>query len=427
MSLKYSNSFNRIKKVSDNITLEDINCILNPPEIEDHIVFIEEMEKNRIIILKDIAISAIKDNDWSLPQIIISELYHKLILSINNKTTENDVSINLYAFNFICYHIKNNAIECNDNITINVLINYSVKTHVYFIDNEIRYLRENYFDKFIKDFFRSIVESKQFYDVQCRLIEEACQIISLQIESIKYTDEEFPTFYFNNDRIEKGIKVIHKNDLHNNYSFYVINELPEILFDTLLYAIKMGNKNVYDQYNFSVQNLLISIYDSENLTEFQRESIFDAFFSLGYKISDTAIKYEIYENIEIISNLFISNWIVKQRKKAYYCLFYFSDLIQKLNNANALSKEYIYDFFHIARDISDKKFDADLKSDSINLIIQTGIYIFEQKNTSEIVKKEVLGHLNAINNIYLEKEKDLNDVRDKFSSKINLLKHKRSD
>lgn len=91
LTLRYSKSHRFIKKLVKEISTSDIEQISKPSKIEDSIVYFEIMEKNKLMLLKEIGIIAIKENDWSMPQYILNEVYDILIRSINKETPKNQI------------------------------------------------------------------------------------------------------------------------------------------------------------------------------------------------------------------------------------------------------------------------------------------------------------------------------------------------
>lgn len=79
LCIKHSNSFDTIKDLISKVSEHDMDNLYNPSSA-NNFRFIDDIEKNRIIQLKDIGISAIKENDWGLPQTILNDLYDKLII-----------------------------------------------------------------------------------------------------------------------------------------------------------------------------------------------------------------------------------------------------------------------------------------------------------------------------------------------------------
>ena len=153
LSIKHSNSYEIIKKLIDNIDKEDLKNLHNPQSINEKNI-IDILEKNKLTQLKDIGITAIKENDWGLPQTIINRLYDKLVLPLDKDSEKEDLIINLSAFNFLARHFKKVAIEESDEITTGVLLNNLLRTHIHLAKKEIRDIRNNPIDGTIQDLIR---------------------------------------------------------------------------------------------------------------------------------------------------------------------------------------------------------------------------------------------------------------------------------
>jgi hypothetical protein len=420
LSLKYSDSNKRIRKLINEINQDDVNDLYSPINDLDGFDFVEHMEKNKIILLKDIGIYAIKENDWGLPQSILNGLFEVLIKPLNKNSGSKDLSINLFAFYFVSNHFKNQAIADSDEITTKVILSLLIGSHKHLAENSIRKIRRNLIDYCIKDLLRLIIDCDNFYNVQSYLLRDCITIIKTQIESINYTDEELPTIEFNLDNIQEGKERLEKSDELSDYWFYITNELPDIIFNCLKHAIEVGNKNVYLYFNWQMHSLLDVVYNSKNLTEYQKNDAFDHYFYGAKKICDLALRNGIYDNIDIVSNSQIETWLFNDREKAFRSLNYFSELITRLNTLQKLSTLYIDDFFLIARSLSSKKMNPVTKQTAIRIILVKGLLIFEEKHTASNIKMELIRQLKWLNS-YLIDENDLLDLKNEYSLKIEYL------
>ena len=163
------------------------------------------------------------------------------------------------------------------------------------------------------------------------------------------------------------------------------------------------------------------ISNSKHLTESQENEIFQEYSYKTKRITDFAIENKVYRNIEFYSHIQVENWIMNNKKYAFSCLYDISFFLKKLNNSNNLYREHIDDFFMIARSLSTKKIDKKVKQDVIRFIIEDGFEIFEDSKSEQYVKNEMIRQLKWING-YLEREKDLTDLKKEFYKKIDDLK-----
>ncbi len=422
LSLKYSNSHKRIRKLIKEITQSDISELFSPSKEINDDDFIEYLEQNKLILLKDIGIHAIKEDDWGLPQNIINELYSILIKPLNKESKIEELRINLNAFCFVANHFKTHAISNSDFITTKVILHLLYSSHFHFAKNEIRKLRRNPIDNCIKDFHRLIIQNNDFYNIQQYLIRDLTKVIKAHFESIKYSDEELPTMDYNLDNRDKGVQRLQKSEEMRDYWFYVTHELPDLVFDDLKLAIETGNKNIYEYFNWKLHSLFDIVYNSKTLTEHQMNDVFDDYFYKAGRISELAIENGIYDNIDIVSNIQIENWLIKERKKALHSLFHFIDLIKRLNSINKLTEYYIDELFIIARKISGEKFNSDLKQSAVRYILETGYLIHDEENTPLKIKIEMVKQLKWLNG-YLKDDKDLSDLKNEYSDRIENIEN----
>jgi hypothetical protein len=101
IGLKYSTSIQKLDKVAKQIDQKDVTALVNRRGITDDIP-IEKLESNRLIVLKDIGVNAIKDNDWILPQKILGNIFGLISSSLEERCPivdlEDSISINLWMY-----------------------------------------------------------------------------------------------------------------------------------------------------------------------------------------------------------------------------------------------------------------------------------------------------------------------------------------
>jgi hypothetical protein len=414
-ALKHSNSYRQIKQLIDNISEKDITVLVRPAKVE--IIDIEVLERNRIILLKDIGVFAIKENDWGIPQTIINELYEKLIEPLNSETNREVIKDNTSSLCFILNHFKNIAISETDYITTRVTLNALYRIHFHYAKNKIRNLRNNSVDEVLKDMLRRLIENNNFYQLQSDILNSASSVIREHLKSIEYSDEDLPTSDYNMSNLQNRIE--YKHDDISNYWFYVKNDLPDLFFEPLIQSLDCKNKNVYDYYNMNLHNLFSDIYDSKTLTEHQKNDAYNQFSYRARMSLNCAIRNEVYENISIHSNTQIETWLIDKRKYAWSAFYDFSNLLEKLNKKN-IATLYIDDFFYIARSISHKNIDKQIKNEVIDFIVKKGFELFRSEDSNDFTKSELNRQLKWLND-YLIHEEDLLELKEKYSSEMESL------
>lgn len=417
LSLKYSTSIDRFKKLISRISDNDINQFFQP-ELDDSSDFIENIEKNSIIILKDIGVNAIKDNDWVLPQRILQELYTIFIVPIKEDSSKEVLGKNLFCWVFICNHFKMPVIKNNDFITAKVILGFSKSLYISMATNRIRTFRGSSIDNFLKDFLRLVISNKEFKEIQEYILKDIIYIIKAHYESINYTDEELPTSSLL--RNKSTISKVDINETIRFYWYYINHGLFDILIDTLEIAIEEKSKATYNDFEWKFQLLFTIICDSKNLTVFQQEDAFKNIFYRIERISKIAINNGIFNNTEIVSYYQIAEWVEKD-KKLYYqsSLFYYESTLQLLNKKGNISGIHLDHYFNVGRALATCNIDRKVKQDIIERILQNAINIHNYQNTSSFVKGEITYRLQWFYNGYVRKEDDLLEVKEKFQEIID--------
>lgn len=423
LALRYSKSHRFINQLVLKISNNDIEQITKSLKVEDSIAYFETMEKNKLMLLKEIGIIAIKENDWGMPQYILNETYEVLIRPVNKETSKDEVISNIEAFCWICRHFSKYAVENSDLITTKCLLSDLYGIHVHLVEIGFLAFRKLSVDKCIIDLQRSISKNDSFYSMQSYLLIESCEVVQYHIKSLKYSNEEWPTLDYNLDRIEAKEERIQISAEINDYLFYISKELPDIFFNILQFSIDNGIKNVYNHFSWKINPLLLSIYSFENLTNYQKEELFHDYYFKSKRIYDEAFQNNIYEEIElsINDNYYIEQWLKDNRRYAIWCLNDAIIRILKLEKLEKLTSFCIDSLFVLARGLANAEMDSERKNYAINEIIKCAFSLKNDKKSGSETKKEITRQLKMFNS-YLQEVVELASLKKEYSSKIEKMK-----
>ncbi|HKK60963.1 MAG TPA: hypothetical protein VJ951_00285, partial [Bacteroidales bacterium] len=386
LSLESTNSNNRITSLLDAIKEDDILNLYEPPESENNMDFYELMDKNKIIMLKEIGVNAIKENDWSLPQMIINGAYDKFISPLKETDDLKTLNSKLFAFTYICDHFKERSVDMLDYITIKVLIALLFRTHYHFADKKIIHIRNNPIDKQLKDLYRLILENNRFFNIQKDILSNLNSIFTKHIETVTYSDEQLPT-----NPTSQMLKSTFRPRIIfgavNQYWIYVTRDLPDLYFEILNKSLELGCKNVYEYYSLNITASLSLIYSSENLTASQQDDAFEQYMQKAYSASLKAINYDVYK-VDFFERYQLKEWIEKNKNVIYHIRMH-GYLLENLNNKGKLSPYDIRDYLFTIRMIDDLKIENNLKTSFISIIANYGIGIYNNKNCTGMIKESI--------------------------------------
>lgn len=386
LSLEYTNSNSRITNLLEAISEDDILNLYEPPETEDHMDFYKLMDKNKIIMLKEIGVNAIKENDWSLPQIILNGAYNKLISPLAKSHNLKKLNSNLFAFTYICDNFKERSVDMLDYITVKVLIALLFRTHDHLADKKILHLRNNPVDKSLQSLFRLIIENNRFFNIQKDILKELNLLFNKHIESISYSDDELPT----NPRsyiLKRAEYKKFKFDEVSQYWVYVTNDLPDLYFEILEKSIELGNRNVYDYYSLDISASLSIIYNSKNLTERQQDDAFEKYMEKAYSTSLKAINYDVYK-VDFFNDYQLKEWLEKKKNVIYHIRMH-AYLLSRLNEKGKLSTFDIREFLFTIQMVNDLDIEETLKANIISIIGNSGLDIYKEKDSSDEIKESI--------------------------------------
>ncbi len=416
LSLSDSVSLQRVNSLIAAVSEDDIGE-LNNPEVYGSS---RHIEKNPLLILKDIGINAISDKDWVLPQTILTSLFNLLIQPLDSKASNGRIQFNIGAWTLICHHFKREIVNKEDTVTGHVLLAYNLEAHRLFAERKVLSIRGNSIDDFLADYYRIIIEKNLFFELQTRIISNLANIVKHHFKALNYTDEQIPVGEYYYQQSVKNLNFSLPRDSRTNYWYYITHELPNNLFSIIKYAIDAKREHVYEHFSWQIHYLIAQLC-SENLTKSQQEEAVKQIMFKANQSVEYAISKGINEGIDVISHIQIETWFKNKSRLGFEGLFTFGRMIKLLHKNMITSSRYVDDFFLIARTLSNTDIPKSIKQEIVKYIIDTSLKIVEEPEVSKYEKDVFLNQLYWLYNSYLKEVNDLAEVNEFYSPKLDIL------
>lgn len=220
------------------------------------------------------------------------------------------------------------------------------------------------------------------------------------IKSLKYSNPELPTLEYTISL--QGSSKIDYGTPASKYWLYLKNDQLKLISDIINYSISENDERVFGGFGFKIQNLMSSIVHSKNLTDFQKNEILvEAIFTFN-GITHHALKNDITDSIDIISDVLIQEWIKEGNTNLYEKgFYYYIGLLNKLNTEQIRTILYLQEFFRIGSVIIDD-IPIDRKITVCQRILDTAFSLFKRENNSPRFKQELQRIVNWFKSIMVQ-------------------------
>lgn len=421
MGLKYSTSIQKLDKVAGQIDQKDVATILDRTAIINDIP-IENLERNRLIVLKDIGINAIKDGDWILPQKILENIYGLISSSLEQECPkvdiEDSVAINLWMYK----HFQRTALKNSDNITMNAIMGKVFSIYEILISKKV-YKRDLFsqLDDFIKDSMISIIQSRDFSEIRQSWTRDYTEIMTASICSLNFDDEALPTRTY---IFQSSGKQVNYPSTSDYYLFwhYLLNTQFNTLKEVLEFAILQKDHGMYSNYHWQIRNLLNEVTSADELTESQkRQYLMDNFYKIG-RLQSTALENKLTDEIEVVSSLEIQKWATNGWYEIFRSAMFDQASTIRYLIRSGLPYNYLLDeFFLLGREISTRKgtIDPKIKIEILDYIIETGLKIHDHVGESKRLKYDIQHQLNWLFQNFLLDNEQYQEIVEKYKTRID--------
>lgn len=420
IGLKYSTSIQKLDKVAKQIDQKDVIALINRGGLTDNIP-IEKLESNKLIVLKDIGISAIKDNDWILPQKILGNIFGLISSSLEQKCPvvdlQDSISVNLWMYR----HFQRTALKNSDEITMNVIMGRAFSIYKFLISKKIynSYLFIQ-LDDFVKDAMISIVQSRDFSEIRAYFTRKYTEMMVDSIRSLNFDDDALPTRAYIFQNVDKKIDYPSSSDYYQ-FWHYLLNTQFDTLKEVLEFAIVQRDNRTFANYHWQIRTLLNKVESATELTESQkREYINDVLYSIG-RLESTALEHKITDEIEVISHLEIEKWASNRWYELFRSGMYAqASTIRYLIKSGLPYNHLLDEFFLLGRRITaiTRTVETSIRCEILEYIIETGLKIYNNAGQSKRLTYDIQHQLSWLFKNFLLENKEYLPIVEKYKEKI---------
>lgn len=420
LALNDSVSLKRIDKLIASITDKHIIQLYQSP-LRTDITLIHKVEGNPILLLREIATNAISERDWVLPQTILSKIFTLLIDPLDKKSDEFKFQSHLSVWILFCNGVKNTAFKNTDQTTATALLKLNLSAHQHMAAKGMILVRGNEIDDFLKDLLRLIIENNMLFQHQGHFVRFTTDILLSHFESLHYSDSELPTKEFYYQQLEQKQTIDHEFTPLTNYWFYLTHELPELIFDTIKYAIDSNRKRVFDHFSWNIQHLVDAIMANEHLTTSQKHEAVEELSFGADRLAEYAIDHNIFTGIDVVSHSQIERWFLKDARMGFVGLYRFQRMIRLLLKKSALSSTYVDNLFMIARVLSNKDVEGTICQEVVSSILDFVLAILSRGSCDPDTKSNFLYELKWFYESYLTVNQKLIQLSGKYEHQIKSI------
>jgi len=387
LAVSDSGSLRRINKLVAQIRDEDLFELVNPHFDSDTSGRVH-VEHNPLMILRDMAVAGIADRDWVIPQTILSKLYERIILTIEENPGDKKLFAHLNAWAAVCNPIKREIIKQEDDPTAHTFFHLNVSAHKHLALKKALYLRDMPLDNLITDFVKRIIRKNLFTDLQDYIPRYLIEILTSHFLAINYNDEQIPTLhYVSTNRKQFENKSI-LSPVRQQW-FYLTHELPDLVFSCMKEAAEYDRPEFVYLIATNCSHTCEAIIKSSNLTASQKRECLQWIFHSGKNAVEFSVEKGIWDGIFIIHPLYVSGWFAIDKDLGYSAFFTCYDYVQTLYRNNRLSSHLIDEFFEIVRDCFFKSVEEPVMYELVRRTLDLAFRMLDNEKTSAQLKKDI--------------------------------------
>ncbi|MEQ8713847.1 MAG: hypothetical protein RIC80_12580 [Cyclobacteriaceae bacterium] len=401
-SLDHSVSLKRIKELILQISNEEIMMINGSGFHEDldNTSILEVMESNKLIVLKDLGVEAIRRHDWSLPQNIVIESYRHLIGKIDSGLSPKEVSNRVLAWQFLIDELVYPATSENDAITVSVVADHLIKIHKELPEKSFTLEHFSSILETTNRFLRALINATALNRNQEFIQRFSTDIARLDFQNFNVQDEQLQLLGYSieNSGERKNLEEERDHKIYHKWHL-LIHDSKDVFFNAMEYAIEQRNKPVYDRFQTTIHYTLDYIMALNNLSDYQKEEILDEYYHSGDGLIKTLIELNLFKDECIYSHISIVKWLKEERRFAIRALYQFSFFIKTLSKIDKLSPYLIDEFMMIARNMPFS--DSSLRHNALQAILTSISEINEQVNKDLFLKTELKRQLSWLKDLII--------------------------
>jgi hypothetical protein len=416
LTLSDSSALTRIEELVNTITEENIETLVQP-ELDPNKDGKVEIEHTPLMVLRDIAVTAVAERDWVLPQTIMRMVANHLIFKINAELKEDKVYIILNAWVAFCNPLKREIVKQEDEPTANVLFYLNVAVYKHLASKKNISLREMPLDNFFKDFIRRVIRKGLFADMQGYIPVNLAEIIRLHFVSLSYSDQELPTMGYIFKHRKEYEENTSQTEIRANW-FYLTRDLPDLLYGVLKEFADAGDGRMVDLCFSNFHHTFESIAKTQNLTVDQKMEALQEMIMRARSVVQYCIGKGIVDGIEPVETAYINGWFKVDRNLGYEAFYSYADMIRSLFHAGMLSSHYVDQYFMIVRSAYLNPLEPSILYELTSSLLDTTFYVLDKPDTKFQTRKDFLYELQWLKKEYLSKYVSAEKINEEYGMRI---------
>lgn len=418
LGLKYSTSIEKINKIFEDVEFSDVDYLVNSADFLEK-NSIEKIEGNRIVLLKDIGLSAIKDSDWILPQKILSNMLDLIHRSKNEECPIATTEQALYLYLWLSAHFQRTAVKNSDQITVNVLNGQALNLYYFFAEHKVhdQYLISQ-LDDYVKELILTIITSRDFSSIRNYWLRDYTEAMAICISSLSYTDEQLPTkHYIFNQR--KALRF----SSYPSYQFFwnhLIRTQITNLVEIIEFAIEQKDKYFYDTYQWQIRHLMDKVASLKELTESQKREYLGELLYATHRLDRLALDCQLSHEPSIVTHIEIEKWARNGWTELYRpAMYHQSSLVKSLvkgEDYNSLLDE----LFLLGRSICNlnNEIAEEIKDEVLDYLLDVGLKLYENRRDSAKLKYDLQYQLHWLFNSFVKQSENRKAIAEKFAERV---------
>lgn len=420
LGLKYSTSIEKIDKISAAIDFNDVDYLINTADfLEKH--SIEKIEDNRIVLLKDIGLNAIKDGDWILPQKILSNGLDLIYQSIKVECPVATTGQAMYIYLWTGKHFQRTAIKNADHITVSVLNGQALNLYYFLKENKI-YNRSlvSHLDDYYKELVYSIILSKDFAETRDYWLRDYTEIMSICLSSLHFSDEALPTKHYIFSERDKEVNYPSYADYYEFWHHLIHTQISNLV-DIIEFAIEQKDSRFYHTYHWQIRNLMGKVASLKQLTDSQKREYISELLYRSHHLDSLSMDNQLSYNQSVVSHIEIEQWAKKGWTELYRAAMYHqSSMVKTLIKKGGAYISLLDELFLLGRSICNgqNNMNDQVKEEIITYLLETGLKLYDNKGESLKLKYDLQYQLTWLFNDFVKRDQQFEQLTAKFQDRI---------
>lgn len=375
-----------IRRLASEVTESSFHRFDNPSDgNEEAYRTVENLEDNPIIQLRDIAIDALRNKDWSIPQTVLNHSYEAIIAPIDEKTESSEIRMRLGAWCHVCERVAEASIKNDSTRQVEIVSNVLLLS-TNWLCKKRRFSHHNRIATTLTEIQCALLRRPGYDAEKSKAVDTVIEYLKIHGRNLRLSDAELPTWtYIDAEKLTYKEATKHR-EKNLSYWHFLTDTMGGHLRSVLDAAYEATPELQRKDIEWPIGFYLGSLLEEKGLSKYQQDDLMvELYADVSHIIVQKRKDDPMYDGL--FMDHVLVGMIINERKLSYWALRDFIDYVSATRDDKTFFSSRPHKLFIIGRQVAESKQSNETITRCLEMIVKACVYLADLEANSGIAMK----------------------------------------